>query len=61
MELVGIELEPIGGRLSPPAKSRAQRGTSGGVLVELVGIEPTTSSLRIMPADEATDSKKEHN
>jgi len=30
-------------------------------MVELVGIEPTTSSLRIMLAETAGDSSKEHN
>jgi hypothetical protein len=30
-------------------------------LVELVGIEPTTSSLRILESEESGQSKKEHN
>ena len=48
VDLVGIELEPLCGRErseNPHAKSRAQRRTLGEYLVDLVGIEPTTSSM----------------
>ena len=37
------EVEPLCGRLSPQAKSRAERGTSQ--LVAAVGLEPTTYGL----------------
>ena len=56
MDLVGIELEAFSrrerrGSLLP--KSRAQRGTSIGQLlgelVDLVGIEPTASSMPFNP------------
>ena len=45
---MGIELEPFCGRLSPQAKSRAQRGTSYKPNVQefleaRVGIEPETT------------------
>jgi hypothetical protein len=51
VDLVGIELEPLSGRLSPLAKP-ALAGESKDLnlkalksLVDLVGIEPTTSSM----------------
>src|SRR6266852_8531756 len=42
----GFELEPFCGRLSPQAKSRAQRGTSAEIMVGAKGFEPSTSWSR---------------
>ena len=43
------------------AKSASATTDRLRILVELVGIEPTTSSLRIMSAEAAGDSTKKHN
>jgi len=50
-ELVGVELEPFGGRerkRKPAGEIPSVARDLRKILVELVGIEPTTSSLRTM-------------